>query len=263
MQLVDIGVNLGDKAFDKDRDDVVERALEAGVNTLILTGTTLEESEKVLKLAGQYNECCYSTAGIHPHYASDATEEHFNALKDLLSEPRVVAAGETGLDFNRDFSPRPVQEQVFERQIELAIAAGMPLFCHERDASKRFADIVKAYRDDISQLVVHCFTADKESLYRYLDLDLHIGITGWICDERRGFHLHPLLNDIPSNRLMLETDCPYLLPRTLKPKPKSRRNEPAFLGEVVSMVAEKTGKTVEQVAMETTTTALSFFGIEK
>ncbi len=262
MQLVDIGVNLVDKAFAKDRDAVVERAAEAGITTLIVTGTTLEESLEALKLVEQYSDNCYSTAGIHPHYAKDATEEHFQELKDLLKQPKVVAAGETGLDFNRDFSPRAIQEQVFERQIELAIETGMPLFCHERDASKRFSEIVRTYRDDISRLVVHCFTADKESLYRYLDLDLHIGITGWVCDERRGFHLHPLLNDIPSDRLMLETDCPYLLPRTLKPKPKNRRNEPAFLGEVVVMVAEKTGKTVEQVARETTATAQSFFGIK-
>lgn len=258
-ELVDIGVNLGDKAFDKDRDDVVERALEAGVTTMILTGTTLEESQQTLKLTEQYPDHCFTTAGIHPHYAKDATEQHFAELADMYALEKVVAVGEAGLDFNRDFSPRPVQEQVFEKQIEMAISTGLPLFCHERDASKRFADIVKAYRDDICDLVVHCFTADKESLYRYLDLDLHIGITGWVCDERRGFHLHPLLNDIPANRLMIETDCPYLLPRTLKPKPKSRRNEPTFLGEVVSMIAEKTGKQAEQVAQETTHTAKTFF----
>ena len=260
-ELVDIGVNLADKAFLKDRDDVVERALEAGVSTLILTGTSLEGSEECLKLANEYSDYCYTTAGIHPHDAKDATEQHFNALRDLLKEDKVVAAGEAGLDFNRDFSPRPVQESVFEKQIELAIESGKPLFCHERDASKRFADMVKAYRDDICDLVVHCFTADKESLYRYLDLDLHIGITGWVCDERRGFSLHPLLNDIPANRLMVETDSPYLLPRTLSPKPKSRRNEPAFLGEVVTMIASQTGRTYEQVAKQTTITAKRFFRI--
>ncbi len=259
QELVDIGVNLGDKAFDKDRDDVVERALEAGITTMILTGTTLAESQQTLKLSETYSDYCYTTVGIHPHYAKDATEQHFNELRDMYAHEKVVAVGEAGLDFNRDFSPRPIQEQVFEKQIELALETGLPLFCHERDASKRFADIVKAYRDDMSDLVVHCFTADKESLYRYLDLDLHIGITGWVCDERRGTHLHPLLNDIPGNRLMIETDCPYLLPRTLKPKPRSRRNEPAFLGEVVNMIAQQTNRTPEQVAGQTTATALKFF----
>ncbi|WP_281648215.1 TatD family hydrolase [Parendozoicomonas sp. Alg238-R29] len=258
-ELVDIGVNLGDKAFDKDRDDVVERALEAGVTTMILTGTTLEESQQTVQLTELYPDHCFTTAGIHPHYAKDATEQHFAELRDMYKLEKVVAVGEAGLDFNRDFSPRPVQEQVFEKHIEMAVETGMPLFCHERDASKRFADIVKNYRDDICDLVVHCFTADKESLYRYLDLDLHIGITGWVCDERRGFHLHPLLNDIPANKLMVETDCPYLLPRTSKPKPKSRRNEPAFLGEVVKTIAAQTGKSIEQIAQETTKTAKSFF----
>ncbi len=259
LELIDIGVNLSDTAFDKDRDDVVERALEAGVSTLILTGTTLAESLSCLKLAEHYRDQCYTTAGIHPHYAKDATPQHFSELRSLYDKDKVVAVGETGLDFNRDLSPRGVQEQVFEQQIELAIATGLPLFCHEREASKRFADIVKAYRDDVADLVVHCFTADKESLYRYLDLDLHIGITGWVCDERRGFHLHPLLKDIPANRLMIETDSPYLLPRTLSPKPKSRRNEPAFLPEVVQMIAEQTGKSRQQIAEETTATARAFF----
>ena len=130
----------------------------------------------------------------------------------------MVAVGETGLDFNRDFSPRNVQEAVFEKQIELAINYSLPLFCHERDASNRFAEIIKSYRDQIEKLVVHCFTADKAALYRYLDLDCHIGITGWICDERRGTHLHPLVKSIPDNRLMIETDSPWLLPRTIQNK---------------------------------------------
>ncbi len=259
MELIDIGVNLGDSAFDKDRDDVVNRAITAGVTTMILTGTTLEGSQACLKLAEQYDDFCYTTAGIHPHYAKDSSDQHFKELRSLYDESKVVAVGEAGLDFNRDFSPRPVQEQVFEKQIELAIETGLPLFCHERDASQRFADMVKSYRDEISDLVVHCFTADKESLYRYLDLDLHIGITGWVCDERRGFHLHPLLEDIPANRLMVETDCPYLLPRTLKPKPKSRRNEPSFLPEIIMMLAGQLNKSAEQVAQETSQTAKAFF----
>ncbi len=259
LELIDIGVNLSDAAFDKDRGEVVERAIAAGVSTLILTGTTLAESQACLKLAEHYHDQCYTTAGIHPHYAKDATPQHFNELRSLYEQAKVVAVGEAGLDFNRGLSPRTVQEQVFEKQIELAIETGLPLFCHEREASKRFADIVKTYRDDMVDLVVHCFTADKDSLYRYLDLDLHIGITGWVCDERRGFHLHPLLRDIPTTRLMIETDSPYLLPRTLTPKPKNRRNEPAFLPEVMQMIAQQTEKSCQQIAEETSATARAFF----
>ncbi|WP_257296260.1 TatD family hydrolase [Endozoicomonas sp. YOMI1] len=261
LQLVDIGVNLSDKAFDKDRDGVVSRAIEHGVTTMILTGTSLTESQRVLGLARKYSEHCFCNAGIHPHEAKDANTQTFKELKALFSEPEVVAVGETGLDFNRDFSPRPVQEKVFERQLELAIDSGLPLFCHERDASQRFADIIKNYRDKVGKLVVHCFTADKTALYRYLDLDCHIGITGWICDERRGTHLHPLMKDIPANRLMVETDSPWLLPRSLAKKPKNRRNEPAFLFEVVQMIATHTGQSPEQVARQTRATSLEFFNL--
>ncbi len=259
--LVDIGVNLSNKAFDGDREEVVKRAVASGVSTMILTGTDINESRQVLELAEHFDSCCFSTAGIHPHDAKSFTRVDHSTLKDMLNEDKVVAVGETGLDFNRDFSPRPVQESVFEQQIELAIEHNLPLFCHERDASQRFSEIVKAYRDQIGQLVVHCFTADKAALYSYLDLDLHIGITGWVCDERRGTHLHPLLGDIPANRLMLETDAPWLLPRTLAKKPKKHRNEPAFLLEVVSVVAEQTGKSINTIARETTETALNFFNL--
>ncbi|WP_257264328.1 TatD family hydrolase [Endozoicomonas sp. ONNA2] len=261
LQLVDIGVNLSDKAFNKDRDDVVSRAIEHGVTTMVLTGTSLAESQEVLGLARNYPGHCFSTAGIHPHGAKDANTQAFNELKALFNEPGVVAVGETGLDFNRDFSPRLLQEKVFERQLELVIDSGLPLFCHERDASERFADIIKNYRDLISRLVVHCFTGDKSALYRYLDLDCHIGITGWICDERRGTHLHPLMQDIPANRLMVETDSPWLLPRSLAKKPKSQRNEPAFLLEVVQMIATHIGKSPEQVAQQTRETSLAFFNL--
>jgi TatD DNase family protein len=261
--LVDIGVNLTDKQFNKDREEVVERAVDAGVTTMILTGTAVKESVQALELTRRFPEHCFSTAGIHPHDAKNATEACFNELKGLMAEPSVVAAGEMGLDFNRDFSPRPVQESVFIRQLELAVETGLPAFCHERDASERFADIAKDYRDHLSGLVVHCFTADKKALYRYLDLDFHIGMTGWVCDERRGTHLHPLLKDIPANRLMIETDAPWLLPRTMDKKPKNRRNEPAYLGWVVKTISEHTGKNPEQVATETRETAVQFFNLDQ
>lgn len=261
LSFIDIGVNLSNKAFSKDRDAVVERAREAGITAMILTGTSLSESRQVLELSHQYADICYCTAGIHPHDAKDVQPDTLAGLKALIKEDKVVAVGETGLDFNRDYSPRPVQESVFEAQIELAIDSGLPLFCHERDASGRFADMVKHYRDQISNLVVHCFTADKASLYRYLDLDLHIGITGWVCDERRGTHLHPLLRDIPAERLMIETDAPWLLPRTMDKKPKNRRNEPAFLREVVSVIARHTDKSEAVVARETTAAARQFFNV--
>lgn len=259
--MVDIGVNLTDRQFNHDREDVIQRALEAGVHTLILTGTDLGESIQAVELAEQFSETCFSTAGFHPHGAKDANESSFKELCKLFEREKVVAAGEMGLDFNRDFSPRPVQEKVFEQQLELAVRYKLPAFCHERDAAQRCYDIARQYRDELSGMVVHCFTADREALYRYLDLDLHIGITGWVCDERRGTHLHPLLKAIPANRLMIETDAPWLLPRTMDKKPENRRNEPAFLPWIVKTIAEHTDKSPGQIIQETTATAARFFNL--
>ncbi|WP_461534627.1 TatD family hydrolase [Spongorhabdus nitratireducens] len=258
-ELIDIGVNLGDKQFNRDRDEVVERAVEAGIKRMILTGTCQASSEQVLELCQQYSPWCYSTAGIHPHDASTATPEVLKSIRGLLNEDKVVAVGETGLDFNRNFSTPKEQEAAFLAQLEMAAETGLPLFCHERDAADRMHETLKAHRDDISNAVIHCFTADRDALFRYLDLDLYIGITGWVCDERRGTHLWPLLNNIPANRLMIETDAPWLLPRTLEKKPKNRRNEPAFLSEVVNMISVQTGKPAELIAQETTANACTFF----
>jgi TatD DNase family protein len=182
-------------------------------------------------------------------------------LRQLLQHPRVKAVGECGLDFNRDFSPRPQQEKALEAQLALAVQLQMPVFLHERDASARLLAILKDYRDHLPAAVVHCFTGERQALFAYLDMDLHIGITGWICDERRGTHLHPLMSSIPGTRLMLESDAPYLLPRSLRPKPKSGRNEPAFLPEVLREVALHRGESLEQTAAQTTACARAFFDL--
>ncbi|MNP39654.1 Tat-linked quality control protein TatD [compost metagenome] len=137
----------------------------------------------------------------------------------------------------------------------------MPVFLHERDASQRLLEILADYRDQLPAAVVHCFTGEKKALFGYLDMDLHIGITGWICDERRGTHLHPLVRDIPQGRLMLESDAPYLLPRSLRPKPKNGRNEPAYLPEVLREVALHRGESAEAVAAHTTACARAFFNL--
>ncbi|MCU1716967.1 TatD family hydrolase [Pseudomonas sp. 5P_3.1_Bac2] len=262
MQLIDIGVNLTHPSFAQEPQSVLERAYAAGVEQLVLTGTNLEESHKALELCrrlDQKAEHLFSTAGIHPHDASSWHSTSAADLHSLLADPRVRAVGECGLDFNRDFSPRPQQEFAFEQQLELAIAVQKPVFIHERDANERLLAILRHYRDQLPAAVVHCFTGEKRALYSYLDLDLHIGITGWICDERRGSHLHPLVKEIPQGRLMLESDAPYLLPRSLKPKPKNGLNQPAYLPEVLRVVALHRQETPEQVAAHTSATARQFF----
>ncbi|WP_095157819.1 TatD family hydrolase [Pseudomonas sp. Irchel 3E13] len=264
MQLIDIGVNLTNSSFAGKHQAILERAEAAGVRQMLLTGTSLAGSEEALELCQQLDESgqrLFSTAGVHPHDASHWDAESPRRLRQLLEQPRVRAVGECGLDFNRDFSPRPQQEKALEDQLALAVELQMPVFLHERDASERLLHILKDYRDHLTAAVVHCFTGEREALFGYLDLDLHIGITGWICDERRGTHLHPLVASIPEGRLMLESDAPYLLPRSLRPKPKSGRNEPAFLPEVLREVALHRGESVEQVAAHTTHCAQRFFSL--
>ena len=264
MQLIDIGVNLTNASFKDQQAAVVERAVAAGVVQMLLTGTSLAGSEEAVGLCERLDEPgqhLFSTAGVHPHDASSWNVDSGRQLQQLLQHPRVKAVGECGLDFNRDFSPRPLQEKALEAQLALAVQLQMPVFLHERDASARLLAILKDYRDHLPAAVVHCFTGEREALFAYLDMDLHIGITGWICDERRGTHLHPLMSSIPGTRLMLESDAPYLLPRSLRPKPKSGRNEPAFLPEVLREVALHRGESLEQTAAQTTACARAFFDL--
>ncbi|HYC22249.1 MAG TPA: TatD family hydrolase [Candidatus Bathyarchaeia archaeon] len=256
--LVDTGANLTHSSFHEDREVVLARARAAGVETIIVTGTTLEESRAAAELAAR--DGLYATAGVHPHHARDCDAQTIPALRAIVgASPRVVAVGECGLDFNRNYSPHPDQEKWFVAQAELAIELKKPLFLHSRDAFPRFSQIVSDLKPD--KAVAHCFTGTKQELHSYLDLGLYIGITGWICDERRGRHLHELVRDIPRERLLLETDAPYLTPRDLHPQPKARRNEPAFLPHILRTVARALGRPAAEVAAETTANAERLFGL--
>ncbi|MGF1528398.1 MAG: TatD family hydrolase [Candidatus Competibacterales bacterium] len=261
--LIDISVNLTHESFGDDWRVVVDRARDAGVCQCLITGTTIDESHKALELAHHLPGVLFATAGVHPHDARHwRGDKSGHAIADLAAQGPVVALGEMGLDFNRDYSPRSDQERAFEGQLELAAALGLPVFLHERDAASRFVALVERYRHRLPRGgVVHCFTGDAETLEAYRQLDLHIGITGWICDERRGLHLRDLVTTWPVERLMLETDAPYLLPRTLKPKPKTRRNEPAFLPEVLQVVSRARGDDPQHLATATTATARQLFAM--
>ncbi|MGO1247703.1 MAG: 3'-5' ssDNA/RNA exonuclease TatD [Oceanisphaera sp.] len=259
--MIDIGVNLTNSQFDHDRDQAIVRAKTAGVTGLILTGTNLAESQAVADYASTEPDFCYATAGIHPHDATTFTEQALTELRELALRPEVVAIGECGLDFNRDFSPRPQQEAAFEAQLALAAELQLPVFMHCRDAHQRFMDILIPWRSKVPAAVLHCFTGSEAELQDCLALDLHIGITGWICDERRGQTLQKLVSLIPANRLMIETDSPYLLPRDLITKPKSRRNEPAYLPHIAQRIAACRGDNPDQLIAETTATSRAFFCI--
>jgi TatD DNase family protein len=259
MQLVDIGANLTHPAFHADLPDVLARAGSAGVARIVVTGTSVQESTAALALS-KGHESVFCTAGVHPHHARECNDTTLSALRVLAQQPKVVAIGECGLDFNRNYSPHPDQEKWFAAQVELACDIKKPLFLHSRDAKEKFVEVLKQFKT-LPPAVAHCFTGEKAELHAYLDLGLHIGVTGWICDERRGAHLLELVKDIPAGRLLLETDAPYLTPRDMRPQPKARRNEPSFLPHILRTVARALGKPAEQVADETTRNAQAFFGL--
>lgn len=259
--LIDIGANLTHDSFRDDLDDVLARADAAGVSRMLVTGSDDQGNIDAAELAESYPGRLFATAGVHPHHAADYTDASDELIRSLLMRSEVVAVGECGLDYFRDFSPRDAQQEAFRSQLDIAADTGKPVFLHQRDAHDDFVEILEPALAKISRAVAHCFTGEGESMREYLAMGLWIGITGWICDERRGAHLQEVVAEIPDNRLLLETDAPYLLPRTLSPKPKSRRCEPAHLTEVLRVVAEARGQSEQHVAEITTANAIEFFAL--
>jgi TatD DNase family protein len=261
IQLIDIGVNLTNKRLMFNVEEIIQQAQQAGVIQQIVTGTSIEHSKLAVDLCQGYPEQLFCTAGVHPHDAKEWTVDSPAKLKTLISHDCVRAVGETGLDFNRNFSPPDKQIEVFQQQLELACEYNKPIFLHQRDAMDTFSELLKEYRSRLQNVVVHCFTDNQQALHALLDLDCHIGITGWICDERRGQELQALVGLIPDNRLMLETDAPYLLPRDLKPAPADKTNLPKYLPHILHAVARHQHKDADQLAQEVLSTTQKFFGI--
>lgn len=269
MTLVDIAGNLTNKAFREDLPAVLVRAADAGVCGVVVVGVSTTTSRRGWEMASDLRNPrrdptggrlrLVATSGIHPHHASQASAEALAEIADLARKELVVAVGECGLDYNRDFSPRDVQRRPFEAQLEIAAEVKKPVYLHERDAHEDFTKILERWRPELVGGVVHCFTGDRAALDRYLGMDLHVGFTGWICDERRGLHLRDLVGRVPRGRIMVETDAPYILPRDMTPKPASRRNEPAFVVHVARTVAKWRGESFEDLAAHTTATARALF----
>ncbi len=265
--LVDIAGNLTNKAFRDDLEPVLERAGAAGVATIVVAGVSTATSRRGCEMSAAPPRAAHAiprlvaTAGIHPHHASEASPRVLAEIAELVAHDHVVAVGECGLDYNRNFSPRPDQRRAFEAQLEIASETKKPVYLHERDAHEDFTTILERWRPKLAGGVVHCFTGDRRTLEHYLAMDLHIGFTGWLCDERRGTHLRELVGLVPRGRLMVETDCPYILPRDMQPKPSSGRNEPAFVAHVARAVAVHRGESFEELAAHSTETARVFFGL--
>ncbi len=259
--MFDIGVNLTSSQFAKDCDEVVARARAAGVNGMLLTGTNQHESEQAQLMAQRLTHC-WSTAGVHPHDASHWDQDAAAAIYALAAQPEVVAIGECGLDFNRNYSTAQDQEAAFTAQLAIAAELSLPVFLHCRDAHSRFMALLEPWLDKLPGVVVHCFTGTQEQMQYCVDRGLYIGITGWVCDERRGLELRELLPHIPAQRLMIETDAPWLLPRDLTPKPASRRNEPAFLPHILARVAHWRGEESAWLERITDDNVRSLFGVQ-
>jgi TatD DNase family protein len=261
LDLIDIGANLTHDSFAEDRDAVMARALQAGVRRLVVTGADLASSRQAAALAAAHPSRLWSTAGVHPHHAQSFEASQRGELLDLLRLKSVVAVGECGLDYFRNLSPPPAQRAAFIAQLEIAAQIRKPVFLHQRDAHGDFAAILNDFDGKLQGGVAHCFTGGELELEAYLELGLYIGITGWACDERRGVELRGVVPRIPADRLLIETDAPYLLPRDMTPLPKSRRNEPAYLPHIAATVAHLRGETVEAVASMTTRNAVALFAL--
>lgn len=262
---IDIGINLTNKQFYNDTDNIIQNALQANVSKMILTGTSIKNSQQSALIAANHPDILYSTAGIHPHEAKNFDTQSIPKLRELLLQQQVVAVGECGLDFDRDFSPRDLQESCYEAQLALAIEIQKPLFLHERAAFSRFISITNEYLPKLPKAVVHCFTGTLQEAKIYLDNEFYLGFTGAISDTWRFQHLKEVLQYIPLDKIMIETDAPFMLPKNitknLLKKQHERRCEPAFLPFVAETIAQFKGVSTDKVAEHTTLNAKAFFGI--
>lgn len=260
---IDIAVNLIGSALEPNIDSIIAEADAVGVSPLIVIGSDLAESRQAIEVCLRYPGQLLSTAGVHPHHASSWNPSSYAENRELCSASCVVAVGECGLDYNRDFSPRDKQREAFAAQLKLAVELQLPVLMHERDAHEDFLAILKEYRPYLVDAVLHCFTGTRTSLEAYLEQDIHLGITGWVCDERRGQELAEIVPLIPDNRIMIETDSPYLLPRSMRPKPKSSKNLPKYLPYISDYIAQLRGQEPQQFARQTLTNTRRFFRLEQ
>ncbi|MCZ6710284.1 MAG: TatD family hydrolase [Gammaproteobacteria bacterium] len=257
----DIGVNLLHKQFDRDRDAVIERARDDGIERMLVTCTNLEESARGIEFC-QTRDRFWCTAGVHPHDAKDARPGWLKRLAEMASNPEVKAVGEIGLDFNRNYSPPDVQITTFRAQLELAVKVEKPVFVHDRDSDGKVFDLLDERAGELSGVVVHCFTGTGTDLARYLNAGYYIGVTGWVCDPRRGRMLQDLVPDIPLDKLLVETDAPFLAPRnTSANTSKKGRNEPAFLKFIIEKIAELKQCDPSQIASATHRNASILFDL--
>ncbi len=278
MKLFDCCLNLTHNSFNQDRAELLTRAHDMGVDYALVCGADLDDSAKCIALARSHSRShsseegvqLFATAGVHPHHASEWNDDSAEMLISICKENKgiVSAVGEAGMDYARNYSTPQQQKLAFSQQLQVAAQLKLPVFLHQREAHDDFHQILKDYADKLPTMLVHCFTGQKDELLAYVELGCYIGITGWFCDERRGEHLGELISLIPAERLIVETDSPYLIPRTLKAKLKAQnkvnlkhklnRNEPAYLPHLVEALAKQLGQKTEELAQQTLLNAFSF-----
>ena len=254
--MFDIGANLTSSHFSDDLDSVLDESFEAGVKKICITSSNLQDVRNAKKIT-ERNKNLYYSVGFHPHNAKDFKIEFLKEMSIYLDDPRAICLGEMGLDFNRNFSSREEQILCFESQLSLANSINKPLFLHQRDAHEEFLSILDNYKFN-QKLIVHCFTGNLSELEDYLKRDFYIGITGWVCDLKRGLDLRECINHIPQEKLLIETDSPYLSPRK-----KIRRNEPKFLIDVAEEVARLRQQTKESIIKSSYENSLNFFNLHR
>ena len=258
-EVADIACNFTSERFDKDLDEVINRAVANKITKFGLICSRMSDVNKLLKIYEQYSKNMFYTIGVHPHHANEINDDYLKKLKIEITTNNPHAVGETGLDFFRNLSTYEEQIYAFEEQIKIAIDTNKPLFLHQRDSHDDFIKILKKYSSDISKAVVHCFTGTQEQLDDYLELDFYIGVTGWICDEKRNVELRKTIKNIPLEKLMIETDCPYLIPKNLVEKPKNNRNEPSNLNHIINEIAELMEIDIDILRKQTFVNTINYF----
>ena len=258
-EIADIACNFTSDRFNNDLDEVIDRAIANNITKFGLICSQLSDLDKLLEIYNQYSKDMFFTIGVHPHHANEINDEYLKNLKKAINNNNPHAIGETGLDFFRNLSTYEEQVYAFEEQIKIAIDTNKPLFLHQRDSHDGFIKILRKYSSDIGKAVVHCFTGTQEQLDDYLELDCFIGVTGWICDEKRNVELRKTIKNIPLSKLMVETDCPYLIPKDLPDKPKNNRNEPSNLNHIVLEISSLIDIDEDILRKETFKNTINFF----
>lgn len=282
--IVDVGANLTNKKYSRDLDSVIQRAKDAGVQKIMVTGASIRSSKEALRLTRIYPGTLYSTAGVHPHDAKSwENPDTLQELESIATNPECVAIGECGLDYNRDFSDPETQRAVFHKQVELACQLNKPLIIHERAAQTDVLEVLSQYKNRLPPVLIHSFIGTAEEAQIYLNQGFYLGITGYLCKDKSDSGIRQLLEagQAPLDKILVETDAPFMYPNTRASKlpvhvkdaltERSmtflhryctfQRNEPCALPAIVEMVAAFMQTTPEEVALATAFNALKLFGL--